>query len=583
MIAHAQRIPRAGLWLPDSVEESLFGSVREDERNFLWDNDTGRFLAASSANPSGVRVDENECLRSTVFLACLRRIAVTLANLPIRMMQRTADGERYAAEHWLNRLFLHGPNTWQTTWEWVGQMAIHIGTSGQAFNEKIYTADSEIGLTPPEVMALVPLHPTRMKVRRLETGRLGYTYRDEDGRDRNYRQEQLTHFRWLTNDGINGIVPVEVAADAIGLSRALEIHGAAYFGNGARPGIILATDSDELSKEARDEIRYAWERSHRGPTRAHRPAVLTGGLKPIPFEGNNQDSQFLESRKFQAEEVCRILGVPPHLVGMLDRSTNNNIEQQGLDYLTYTMTEWCRRFETTLCRDVLTYADREAGYYPEFDTTQLMRGDAAARSAYYHSGLQDGWLSINDVLRREHMNTVDGGDQRFVQLNMQTLQQAAASSAAMAAKNAAATVEVTGVLAILAQVSAGALTSTSAIELLVVAYPMLGRIEAMRIVMGADPEVGVRFPESRAAPDAVDTGDFVSWGSGDGRGRGRITRVVRDGKINVPDSSFTIQGTEDDPAALIRVYQESAEGWNATDVLVGHKVSTLTKIKTLGE
>ena len=500
MIAHAPRIPRAGLWLPDSVTDSLLDSVREDERNFLWDNDAGRFLAASSANPSGVRVDEEEALRSTVFLACLRRIAVTLANLPIRMMQRTPDGERYASEHWLNRLFLHGPNTRQTTWEWVGQMVVHIGTSGQAFNEKVYTPDSEIGLTPPEVMALEPLHPTRMKVRKLETGRLGYVYRDDDGREQHFRQEQLTHFRWITNDGINGIVPIEVAQDAIGLGRALEIHGAAYFGNGARPGIILATDSDELSKEARDEIRYAWEKSHRGPTRAHRPAVLTGGLKPIPFEGNNQDSQFLESRKFQAEEVCRVLGVPPHLVGMLDRSTNNNIEQQGLDFLTYTMTEWCCRFETTLCRDVLTYADREAGYYPEFDTSQLRRGDAASRSAYYHSGLQDGYLSINDVLRMEHMNTVDGGDQRFVQMNMQTLQQAAANAAATAAKNAAATVDVNGVLAILAQVSGGVLSKASAVELLTVAYPTLGRIEATRIVMGSEPPAAAAAPAPTPLP-----------------------------------------------------------------------------------
>jgi hypothetical protein len=231
--------------------------------------------------------------------------------------------------------------------------------------------------------------------------------------------------------------------------------------------------------------------------------VLTGGLKPIPFEGNNTDSQFLESRKFQAEEICRILGVPPHLVGMLDRSTNNNIEQQGLDYLTYTMTEWCRRFETTLCRDVLTYADREAGFYPEFDTTQLMRGDAAARSAYYHSGLQDGWLSINDVLRRESMNTVADGDQRFVQMNMQTLQQAALNAAATAAKNAAATVDVNGVLAILAQVSGGVLSKASAVELLTVAYPTLGRIEATRIVMGS--ETPAEAPAPAPVPPAPDS------------------------------------------------------------------------------
>jgi HK97 family phage portal protein len=452
----------------------------------LWDNDSGRFLAATQANPSGIKVDADEVLRSTVYLACLRIIGETLANLPLRIMQKTADGERVAEEHWLHRLFVHGPNSWQTTWEWVTQKVIHMGTSGQAMDEKVFSPDSEIGLEPPRVMALIPLHPTKMECKRLENGRLGYTFTDENGQRQPYRQEQVTHFRWLTNDGINGIVPYEVAQDALGLARACEIHGASYFGNGARPGVVLSTDTDDLSKEARDEIRHTWERVHRGPSRAHRPAVLTGGLKPIPFEGNNADSQFLETRKFQAEETCRILGVPPHLVGMLDRSTNNNIEQQGLDFLTYTMMAWTRRFETTICRDLLTHADRCAGFYPEFDTTALMRGDAAGRAAYYHSGLQDGWLAVNEVRTAEGKNRVPGGDQRFVQMNMQTLEQAATNAAVAAAKSAATTVDIAGVLNVLAQVSAKALSRESAVELLAVAFPALGRLEAARIVMGAE-------------------------------------------------------------------------------------------------
>jgi HK97 family phage portal protein len=484
-------------------------------RNFLWDNDSGRFLAAVQSNPSGVKVDADEVLRSTVYLACLRVIGETLANLPLRIMQKTSEGERVAEEHWLHRLFFHGPNSWQTTWEWVTQKVIHLGTCGQAMDEKVYSTDSEIGMEPPRVMALIPLHPTKMKCDRLESGRLGYIFTDENGHRQPFRQEQVTHFRWLTNDGINGIVPHEVSEDAIGLARACEIHGAAYFGNGARPGVVLSTDSDELSNEARDEIRYAWEKVHRGPSRAHRPAVLTGGLKPIPFEGNNSDSQFLETRKFQAEEICRIMGVPPHLVGMLDRSTNNNIEQQGLDFLTYTMMAWTRRFETTICRDLLTYQDREGGFYPEFDTTALMRGDAAGRSAYYHSGLQDGWLCVNEVRTAEGKNRVPGGDQRFVQLNMQTLEQAATSAAASAAKAASANAivpatsrpsappapgqqsngapvadvslnvaQISGMIEILGQVSVGLLTTDAAKAFVAAAFPSLPGQTIERILAG---------------------------------------------------------------------------------------------------
>lgn len=510
MIARAPAPPR--LWLPESLVP--FESVPPEERNFLWDNDAGRFLAATQGNPSGIKVDAEQALRSTVYLSCLRIIGETLANLPLRMMQRTPEGERVAEEHWLHRLLCYyGPNSWQTTWEWVTQMVLHIGTEGQALCEKVYSVNSEIGVEPPRIIALEPLHPSKVKVARLENGRLGYTYYDESGRRQDFRQEQVAHFRWLTLDGVTGVAPYEQAQDAIGLARALEIHGASFFGNGARPGIVLATDSDELSKEARDEIRYAWERAHRGAARSHRPAVLTGGLKPIPFEGNNQDSQFLETRAFQASEICRLLGVPPHLVGILDRSTNNNIEQQGLDFLTYTMTAWIRRFETTITRDLLTRADREAGYYPEFDANALMRADSVGRASYYHSGLQDGWLSVNEVRSREGMNRVSGGDQRFVQLNMQTLDQAAAAAistpaeattdspavAAVAAGPAVAVpvdegsavqdtalngAQITGMIEILGQVSTGLLTPDAAKAFIMAAFPSVPLKTIDRIIAG---------------------------------------------------------------------------------------------------
>lgn len=503
MIAANRRL----LWVPedfDDREESratLFDNG--SNRSFLWDNDTGRFLAATTSNYSGVRVDSEEAMRSTVYLACVRIVGETLANLPLRVMQHTDAGERVAREHWLHRLFVHGVNSRQTTWEWVTQMVLHVFAGGQAFNEKVFSADSEIGMEPPRVTALEPREPWKMQCAMLDNGRLGYVWRDETGKQHYYRQEQITHFRWLTKDGVNGLVPHELAEDAIGLARACEIHGATYFGNGARPGVVLSTDTDELSKEARDEIRYTWERVHRGPARAHRPAILTGGLKPIPFEGNNQDSQFLETRKFQCEEICRLAGVPPHLVGILDRATNNNIEQQGLDFLTYSMMAWCRRFETTMDRDLLTYADREAGFCVKFDTEALMRGDSAGRSAYYHSGLQDGWLSINEVRSREGMNRVGGGDQMFVQLNMQTLEQAATNAAAAAAKNTAITSSVSGVLEVLARVTDGSLSKQAAVELLVLAFPPITREQAAKLVIGSGEEPSPKEPP--AAPPAAPT------------------------------------------------------------------------------
>jgi HK97 family phage portal protein len=509
MIAPNRRM----LWVPEDFSDAESRPILFDNgatRTVLWDNDAGRFLESSAGKYSGVKIDRHESMRSTVYLGCLRIVAETLANLPLQVIQHTPEGERVADEHWLHRLFIHGVNPRQSTWEWVSQMVLHIFTGGQAFNEKVFSVNSELGLEPPRVMALEPREPWTMTCAKLDSGRLGYVWRDENGRQHFYEQKQIAHFRWLSMDGVNGLVPHELAEDALGLARACEIHGAAYFGNGARPGIILSTDTDDLSQEARDEIRYTWERVHRGPSRSHRPAVLTGGLKPIPFEGNNADSQFLETRKFQCEEVCRLCGVPPHLVGILDRATNNNIEQQGLDFLTYSMMAWCRRFETTMDRDLLTRADRDAGFCVKFDTDALMRGDAAARSSYYHTGLQDGWLSVNEVRRRESMNRVEGGDQRFVQLNMQTLEQAAANALATAAKNTPLASGVSGLLDILARVGEGKLSKASAVELIVLAYPPMTREQASSVVLGA-----AEAPAPAAAPAALPAPETPRQGSPD--------------------------------------------------------------------
>jgi hypothetical protein len=421
------------------------------------------------------------------------------------------------------------------------------------------------------------------------------------------------HLRWLSDDGVNGLVPVEIARDAIALSRACEIHGASFFGNGARPGVVLTTDQ-MLSPEAAENTRNQWERAHRGPDRAQRTAVLQGGLKISELGGNNQESQFLESRRFQVEEVCRVYGVPPHLVGDLSRSSFSNIEQQSLDYVQNGLMPWLRRFESAITRDLLTDPDT----FAEFDVRGALRADAAGRSSFYNTMAQLGVFSVNEIRGFENLNPVEGGDIRVVPLNMQTLEQANAA-ARLAMAPAAPVVEeiitvdetpaepapeaapepepqiaevslngaqVSSLLEIIAQYNAGLLNETGAKAIISAAFPGIPASTVSTIISGtnASPVAVDKLDavfSTRAAPDAVDTGDFVSWGSGDGRGRGRITRVVRDGEIDVPDSSFTITGTEDDPAALIRVYRELADGWSATDTLVGHKFSTLTKIDPL--
>ena len=698
MISPTARI----LWLPG-----------EDSRN--WDYESGGW-AGGNRNPSGVKVDAETALRSTVVLACIRVLSTSVAGLPLHLYRRlSGGGKEIAREHPLYRLLHSQPNSWQTSFEWREQMMLHLLSHGFALDEKVYSGGT--------ISEIVPLHPSRVKTEQLENNRLRYTYREASGSSTVYTQDAVMSVRGMSDDGVNGMSTIELARDAIGLARACEIHGATFFGNGARPGVILSTDQ-MLSPEAAENTRNQWERAHRGPDRSNRTAVLQGGLKVSELGGNNQESQFLEARRFQVEEVCRLFGVPPHLVGDLTRSSFSNIEQQSLDFLTNGLMPYLRRIESSIARDLLEGDDE---YFAEFDTRGVLRADAAGRSAYYNTLWNLGVASVNEIRSWENMNPVEGGDTRFVQLNMTTLEKAAAAPEPMPATVVEEIVvdetapapepvadaapaqadepqladvslngaQITGILEILTQVSGGLLTTDAAGALILASFPSIPPASVDRILAGtstqaaapapvaeppapepaaaslpasrsmtisvdfdrtfaADPRLWGEFArkavadgnrvvmisrrpeadreevisslgdyaeafsdvllvgsdtlkddaaqaagiavdvwvddspqfirsEQRAAPGAVAEGDFVSWDSSGGRARGRIDHVMDYGTLDIPGTDFKIDATEEDPAALITLYEEVSGGWRATETQVGHKVSALTQIDPLPE
>jgi HK97 family phage portal protein len=469
------------LWLPSSEYE---------ERAALFDYETNSFVG-SQKNHAGVRVDSTTALQSTVVLACIRVLSEAIATLPIHVYRRMESGGKVIArEHPLYRILHTAPNSWQTSFEWREQQMLHLGSYGQSFSE-IVRDSRDI------VSEIVTLHPSRMRVERIETGRLRYTYQEETGGVTTYTQDQIMHIRWLSDDGVNGLVPVELARDAIGLARACEIHGASFFGNGARPGIVLATDS-VLSVEAAENLRNNWERVHRGPDRASRTAVLQGGLKPMEVSSSNQESQFLETRRFQTEEICRLYRVPPHLVGDLSRSSFSNIEQQSIDFVQHTLVPWLRRFETAFARDLLFDSE---DYFIEFDTRGMLRGDAAARGSYYSTLYNLGVASINEIRGWENLDPVDGGDLRFVGLSMQTLGEANAKVKA-AAENPPTqpTADIGGLTQVVQQVSAGTVTDDAAHTMMKAVFPSLSDEDASKFLAGVKKQPSPDEAASQAAP-----------------------------------------------------------------------------------
>lgn len=368
--------------------------------------------SGGNRTPSGVRVTPETALQCSAFLACVRVISEGCASLPLHLFERLPNGgKRKATEQPLYRLLHQQPNPWQTALEFREQMTALYLMYGNSFAEIRPGASGAVS-------ELWPLHPSRMEVERLENGSLRYKYREPSGRQTIYTQDEIFHLRWLTTDGIVGLQPSTLSRNAIGLAQALESHGSTYFGNGARPGIVLESDNP-IPAEAAERLREQWERMHRGADRAFRTAVLPNGVKAHELSGSNEAAQFLETRQYQAIECCRAMRVPPHMIQDLSRSTYSNIEVQGTEFVQHCLLPHLKRWEAAISRDLIV---DDATYFAEHSVTGLLRGDSVARASYYREMLNLGVLSINEIRELENLNPIGPeGDQRFMQTNMTTL------------------------------------------------------------------------------------------------------------------------------------------------------------------
>jgi len=397
------------VWTPER------GLSEPEIRGISWNN----FLLSDESyggrwrTESEVRVTPDTALQSTVVLACCRILSETISSLPLHVYRRVGDGSKEIARDIpLYRVLSFAPNSWQTKFEFFEQMVMNLCLWGNSYTQiksGRYGAVSE----------LINLHPSRMDVERLENGRLRYMYTNpETGRLEPYTQDQIMHVRWTAEpDGIKGMVPVEVAREAIALARACEIHAAKFWANSARPGIVLQTDGS-LSPEAAERLRDNWERLHKGVDRAYKTAILTNGLKVEPVGFTAEQSQFESTRRFQSEEIARVYRLPVRLV---QGQSGGNPEIEGQDFVTYTLVPWLRRIESAISRSLIYNDDL---FVAEFDVRGLMRGDSNSRASYYSTMTNLGIFSINDCRRLENMPPLENGDKHFVGMNMQTLEDA---------------------------------------------------------------------------------------------------------------------------------------------------------------
>jgi HK97 family phage portal protein len=302
----------------------------------MWDVRSVDWSASGSRTPSGVRVTPDNAMACSAYTACIRVISDAVSSLPLHVYERLADGgKRRAPQHPVYRLLHSQPNPWQTAQEfrdWMTGMYLNYGASYAEIRPGSQGAVSE----------LWPLHSSRMEVERLENGSLRYLYREPDGRQTAYTQEQIFALRFTTEDGVKPIATYRLFQNVLGLAQALENHAATYFGNGARPGVILESDNP-VPPEAAEMLRQNWERIHRGSDRAFRTCVLPNGVKAHELSGSNESAQMLESRQFSVIEVCRLFRVPPHMIQDLTRSTYSNIEVQGTEFVQHCLLPHLKR------------------------------------------------------------------------------------------------------------------------------------------------------------------------------------------------------------------------------------------------
>jgi HK97 family phage portal protein len=382
-------------WMASSDDRSPWGD--------FW------FEPVTVRTSSGMRVSADNALRLAAVYASVRILAETMASLPFVLYRRRADGGKdKVTDHWLYRLLAKRPNRYQNPYEWREMLQGHLALRGNAYNR--INANSR-----GEILELVPIHPDRIKMELTPAGDYRYRVTDRLGAETVVPRGEIWHLRGLSSDGLIGMSPIELARESLGMALAAQDYGARFFANDAKPtGGWIEFPGSFKDSDAKKVFRESYQAAQSGANRG-KVLVLENGMKFHEVGVTNKDAQFLELRKFQITDIARLFRVPPHMIADLDRATFSNIEQQSLEFVMHTMTPWAERWEASIESELLFDGDE---LEVEFDFSNLMRGDAASRSTYYQSGIQNGWLTRNEARIAENLNPLDGLDEPLRPLNM---------------------------------------------------------------------------------------------------------------------------------------------------------------------
>lgn len=358
-------------------------------------------------NPAGVRVTPENALQVSVVWACVDVISKSIAASEWNVFERLKSGNRrLLVDDSLYYLLNVRPNDDMTAISFREALMIMALTWGNGYAE--ISRD-----LAGRAAALYPITPDKVEVRRdPDDSRLLYHVWNDDGSEVDLEKEDVVHVRGPSINGLLGDNMIAKAALSIGLTMAAERFSATYFGNNTQIGGILEVPGN-LDDKAYNRLVESFESRHRGPNKAHRPFIAEGGAKFNQTTSNAEESQLIQMRQNQVEEICRWFGVPPHKVAHLLRSTNNNIEQQGIEFTRDALKPWCQRNQQEI--DFKLLSPRGKPRFTRIDIEWLSQGDAQARANYYQTMRNIGAYSVNDILKLEGRDTIGpDGDIRVV-------------------------------------------------------------------------------------------------------------------------------------------------------------------------
>ena len=376
--------------------------------------DSGQTFFFGTAS-SGERVDEKSAMQISTVYACVRLLAETVAGLPLHLYRYTDSGEgkEKAIDHPLYKILYRQPNPEMTSFTFRETMMTHLLLWGNAYAQIIRDGKNT-------VLGMYPLLPENVEVDRDEAGNLYYIYHaytdevpGEQNQDIYFRSDEIFHIPGLGFNGLVGFSPIAMMKNSLGTTLAVEKYGASFFKDGAQPSGVL--EHPGVLKDP-GKIRENWSAVYGGANNAHKVAVLEEGMAYKPISLPPEDSQFLSTRQFGVEEICRIFRVPPHMVQDLQHATYSNIEHQSIDFVVHTLTPWLVRFEQAVSKDLLLEEEQDE-YFTKFNVDGLLRGDYQGRMNGYATGISNGFLSPNDIHRLENMDLIpaeEGGDDYYL-------------------------------------------------------------------------------------------------------------------------------------------------------------------------